>query len=94
MDILVALVSILVLLILLAAWLMAGQMVRRRPPDPPAPPGDFNLSFEHVIFAARDGVKLGGWLSGEGRRPTIVFCAGMFGSMDKFRSTEGVDEES
>jgi fermentation-respiration switch protein FrsA (DUF1100 family) len=77
-----ALVSTLVLLVLLAAWLVAGQMARRRSPDPPASPEDYDLPFEPVTFAARDGMKLGGWLIGEGKRPTVIFCAGMFGSMD------------
>ncbi len=82
MDVLIAILAALVLLVLLAAWLMAGQMVRRRPPDPPASPEDVGLPFEPVTFGARDGVKLGGWLIGEGKRPTVIFCAGMFGSMD------------
>jgi fermentation-respiration switch protein FrsA (DUF1100 family) len=71
-------------LVLIAAWLLSGRMVRRRKPDPPSSPADFGLPFEHVTFSSRDGVKLGGWLINEAntRRPTIVFCAGMFGSMD------------
>ncbi len=72
-----------VALILLTAWLLAGRLVRRRAPDPPCTPQAFNLPFEHVTFTARDGVQLGGWLVGErGRRPTVIFCAGLFGSMD------------
>jgi pimeloyl-ACP methyl ester carboxylesterase len=66
-----------------AGWLAAGRMLRRMKPDPPCPPDTFDLPFEHVIFTARDGVRLGGWLTGErGVRPTVIFCAGLFGSMD------------
>jgi fermentation-respiration switch protein FrsA (DUF1100 family) len=80
---LLALAGIFLASTLALAWLLAGQMVRRRKPDPPCTPEDFDLPFEHVTFTARDGLKLGGWLAGEaGRRPTIIFCAGMFGSMD------------
>lgn len=82
MNILIISVSALILLILLAAWLLAGQMVRKRSPDPAASPEDHNLPFECVTFTARDGVTLRGWLVGEGKRPTVIFCAGMFGSMD------------
>ncbi len=70
-------------LLLIAAWLASGYIVRRRKPDPPCPPNALGLPFEHVTFTSRDGIALGGWLTGEpGRRPTVVFCAGMFGSMD------------
>lgn len=70
--------------VLIVAWLAAGQLTRRRAPDPPDPPDAYDLPFEHVTFAARDGVALGGWLIGEERhpRPTVIFCPGMFGSMD------------
>lgn len=66
------------------AWLASGQIVRRRKPDPPCTPGDLDLNFEHVEFAARDGVQIRGWLTSEAgsRRPTVVFCAGQNGSMD------------
>ena len=68
---------------LLLLWLMAGQMVRRPKPDPPASPEDYDLPSEDVSFTTRDGVLIGGWLIGEkGRRPTVIFCAGLFGSMD------------
>ncbi len=71
-------------LVLIATWLLSGKLVQRRKPDPPSPPANFGLPFEHVTFSSRDGVELGGWLINEekARRPTIVFCAGMFGSMD------------
>lgn len=71
-------------LVLIVAWLAAGQLTRRRSPDPPDPPDRYDLPFEHITFTARDGVSLGGWLTGEARRPrpTVIFCAGMNGSMD------------
>lgn len=70
-------------LVALGAWLMAGQAIRRRRPDPPVSPADYGLPFEQVAFRARDGLRLGGWLTGTGRgRPTVIFCAGLFGSMD------------
>ncbi len=71
-------------LALAAAWLISGQIVRRRRPDPPDTPGDRGLPFEHVTFGARDGVQLGGWLTGPpgSRRPAVIFCPGLFGSMD------------
>lgn len=70
--------------ILLAAWLISGRIVRRRPPDLTDTPDNYGLPFEHVTFTARDGVELGGRLTSErgSQRPTVVFCAGMFGSMD------------
>lgn len=68
----------------LAAWLAAGFALRRRRPDPQSTPDEFDLPFEHVTFSARDGVLLGGRLTAEAgsKRPTVIFCAGMFGSMD------------
>jgi len=81
-TILFALAAAFVVLALLAAWLMAGQMTRRRSPDPSTSPSDYGLPFEHVTFPARDGMRLAGWLIGEGKRPVVIFCAGMFGSMD------------
>jgi fermentation-respiration switch protein FrsA (DUF1100 family) len=73
--------------VLIAAWLLAGQIVRRRRPDAAHLPGSLGLPFEHVTFTARDGIELGGRLVGEGirpgaRRPVVLFCAGLFGSMD------------
>jgi fermentation-respiration switch protein FrsA (DUF1100 family) len=70
--------------VLIAAWLIAGQIVRRRAPDPACTPEDVGLPFEHVTFPSRDGLMLGGRLTSErgSRRPVVVFCAGLFGSMD------------
>ncbi len=69
--------------VLIAAWLLAGRATRRWKPDPPCTPEAYHLPFEHVTFTARDGVRLGGRLTGEqGRRPVVIFCAGLFGSMD------------
>ncbi len=81
---LLGVIATLAALVLIAAWLVAGQVVRRRTPEPPSTPADFDLPFEHVTFTARDGVRLAGRLTGEpGRpRPVVVFCAGLFGSMD------------
>ncbi len=71
-------------LVLIAAWLVSGQVVRRRAPDPLSTPDEYGLPFEHVTFTARDGVRLGGRLTGNplSQRPTVIFCAGLFGSMD------------
>ncbi|MBN1121234.1 MAG: alpha/beta hydrolase [Anaerolineae bacterium] len=81
-DVLVALI-VLIAIILIAAWLLAGRATRRWKPDPPCTPDEYQLPFEHVTFTARDGVRLGGRLTGEqGRRPVVIFCAGLFGSMD------------
>ncbi len=81
-DLLVVLI-ILIAIILIAAWLLAGRATRRWKPDPACTPDTYHLPFEHVTFTARDGVRLGGRLTGEqGRRPVVIFCAGLFGSMD------------
>jgi fermentation-respiration switch protein FrsA (DUF1100 family) len=77
-----ALISISPLAVIAAAWLIAGWLLRRRQPDPPAPPDHFGLPFEPVSFTSRDGIRLRGWLIGTGDRPTLILCAGMFGSMD------------
>ena len=70
-------------LVLIAVWLMAGRVIRRYRPDPPVTPADYNLPCERVSFPARDGLRLGGWLTGTGEgRPAVIFCAGLFGSMD------------
>lgn len=68
--------------ILAVAWLFSGVIVRRRKPDPEASPEEDGLPVEYVTFTARDGMELGGRLIGEGGRPVVIFCAGMFGSMD------------
>jgi len=76
--------AIVLALILITAWLISGMIIRRRKPDPPSTPADHGLPYEHVTFAARDGVQLGGWLVAEkgSRRPTVIFCPGISGSMD------------
>jgi pimeloyl-ACP methyl ester carboxylesterase len=69
--------------VLALAWLGAGQITRRRRPDPPSAPEDFGLACEPVSFASRDGVQLAGRLIGPGGgRPAVIFAAGLFGSMD------------
>src|SRR5687768_14317865 len=87
---------ILTALLLITAWLISGQITRRRTPDPPRTPADYELNFEHITFAACPSVgarhalplqtppQLGGWLVSEAgrRRPTVIFCAGSNGSMD------------
>jgi fermentation-respiration switch protein FrsA (DUF1100 family) len=86
----IALITILALLILLAlaGWFASGWMLARRSPDPPRTPSDLGLSFEKVIFPSRDGIRLQGRLISAPstqppeRRAAIIFCAGMFGSMD------------
>lgn len=83
LNLLLGLIATLAALLLIVAWLLSGRIVRRMKPDPPSSPEDYNLPFEEVTFASRDGVQLSGWLVGEGgRRPVVIFCAGMFGSMD------------
>lgn len=78
-----AIVATLGAVALITAWLLSGLIARRREPDPPCLPNAFGLSFEPVTFPARDGVKLVGWLTGKRNgRPAVIFCAGMFGSMD------------
>ena len=68
---------------LIAAWLLSGLIVRRRSPDPPCSPDTFDLPFERFTFPAHDGIQLGGWLISQGRqRATVIFCPGLFGSMD------------
>lgn len=84
-NLLLGILITLVALLLMIAWLLSGRIVRRYPPDPPSLPENYDLPYEHVIFAAReDGVKLGGWLAGEHDtlRPVVIFCAGLLGSMD------------
>lgn len=84
LNLVLSLLALIAALLLALAWLASGQIVRRRAPDPPCNPGDLELNFEHVRFAARDGVQLGGWLTSEqgSRRPVVIFCAGQNGSMD------------
>jgi hypothetical protein len=50
--------------VLALAWLGAGQITRRRSPDPPSAPEDFGLASTPVSFASRDGVQLAGRLIG------------------------------
>jgi pimeloyl-ACP methyl ester carboxylesterase len=81
-DLLVVLIA-LAAAILIFAWLLAGRATRRWKPDPACTPDEYHLPFEHVTFTSRDGMKLGGRLTGDqGRRPVVIFCAGLFGSMD------------
>jgi dipeptidyl aminopeptidase/acylaminoacyl peptidase len=84
LNIALTIFAILLALILITAWLISGVIIRRRKPDPPNTPADHGLPYEHVTFAARDGVQLGGWLVAEkgSRRPTVIFCPGITGSMD------------
>jgi uncharacterized protein len=84
LEITLTLAAVLLALTLAAAWLISGQIVRRRKPDPRSTPADHALNFEHVTFGARDGIQIGGWLVGDARsrRPTVIFCPGIYGSMD------------
>ncbi|MGF1507510.1 MAG: alpha/beta hydrolase [Anaerolineae bacterium] len=67
----------------LIAWLAAGRIIRRVRPDPTLLPDALGVHFRHVTLHTRDGLALSGRLSGEdGPRPTVVICAGLFGSMD------------
>ena len=81
-------VLIIALTILLAAhgigaWALSGWALARRSPDPQSTPDAFGLPYSKVTFPARDGVALGGRLVGEGSpRPAVIFCPGLFGSMD------------
>jgi alpha-beta hydrolase superfamily lysophospholipase len=70
-------------LTLLAAWLAAGQAIRRRKPDPRRLPDAVGVPFEFVTLHARDGLELAGRYSGQrDGRPTVIMAAGQFGSMD------------
>lgn len=83
LNLLLAIIIALAAVVLVMAWLLSGLIVRRREPDLPCLPDVFELPFEPVTFPARDGVRLSGWLIGErNRRPAVIFCPGMFGSMD------------
>src|SRR5205814_10288908 len=84
LNLTLSILAILIALIIAAAWLISGQIVRRRTPDAASTPADYDLNFEHITFGARDGVQLGGWLvSAPGsRRPTVIFCAGINGSKE------------
>ena len=69
--------------VLIVAWLVAGQVVRRRKPDPRSLPDQYGVRFEFVIVPARDGIELDGRYSGaRDGRPTVIMAAGQFGSMD------------
>ncbi|MBN1313639.1 MAG: alpha/beta fold hydrolase [Anaerolineae bacterium] len=76
-------VATLAAVIVFMAWLLSGRVVHRRAPDPPCTPDVFDVPFEHIAFPTRDGIQLGGRMTGgQRRRPVVIFCAGMFGSMD------------
>ena len=86
---LIGLIVALVVLIALAlaVWLASGRLLARRPPDPPRTPAEVGVPFDRVIFPARDGVRLHGRLTktispDRDARAVIVFCPGLFGSMD------------
>lgn len=74
-----------------ATWLVSGRLVRRVPPSPRQLPDKHGLPFEYVQFKSRDGIELGGWIVSKqgrlhasgGQRHVIVFCSGMFGSIDR-----------
>lgn len=83
LNLLLTIIATLGAVVLIAAWLLSGLIVRRRVPDPPCLPDAFELPFEPVAFPAHDGVKLAGRLIGKrDGRPAVIFCPGMFGSMD------------
>jgi fermentation-respiration switch protein FrsA (DUF1100 family) len=82
-SLILSIVATLGVMLLIVSWLLSELIVRRRKPDPPCLPDAFGLPFEAVTFPSRDGVRLAGRLIGKrDGRPVVVFCAGMFGSMD------------
>jgi len=61
----------------------ARALTRRHPPDALASPADYDLAYEDVTFASRDGVTLRGWfIPAASPRGTVVFTHGQSGSMD------------
>jgi len=78
----VALIALLGLVVL-AAWYVSGQVIRRRVPDQTTHPADYGLKHEDVSFTTEDGIKLKGWLisAGDGSR-AVIFLHGHAGSMD------------
>ncbi len=61
----------------------ARALTRRHPPDALASPADYDLAYEDVTFASRDGVTLRGWfIPAASPRGTVVFAHGQSGSMD------------
>lgn len=78
----IALVALLGVVVL-AAWYVSGQIIRRRVPDQTTHPADYGLNHEDVSFTTEDGITLRGWLipAGDGTR-AVVFLHGHAGSMD------------
>jgi alpha-beta hydrolase superfamily lysophospholipase len=66
------------------AWYAAEQLTRRREPDVAADPAALGLAHEAVVFASRDGIRLGGWFvpAAPPVRGTVIFCHGHAGSLD------------
>ncbi len=77
-----AVVALAAAILFAAAWLLAGQIVGRRAPDPADPPERYGLTSTPVTIAARDGLRISGRLTGTGGRPVVIFCPGINGSMD------------
>ncbi len=68
---------------LLGAWVVSGQLVRRRRPDPPVDPAAYGLQAEAVRFPSRDGLLLGGyWIPARRRRGSVILLHGQGGSLD------------
>ena len=68
---------------LLAAVLMAYQVVKRQTQKVFLDPGQFGLDFESVAFSVADGVTLvGWWIPAPGSSRTIIYLHGYAGSCD------------
>jgi uncharacterized protein len=63
--------------------LVSGRvMTRRRPPDAPDSPTNYNIPYEDVTFQSRYKAPLKGWwLPAEDAKGTVIFSHGQAGSM-------------
>lgn len=68
---------------LLAAVLMANQVVQRQTQKVFLDPGQFGLDFEPIAFTTEDGIDLiGWWIPAAGSKRTIICLHGYAGSCD------------
>lgn len=76
--------SVLALLVALAALAGTVPLMRRREPDAADHPTDHGMPAEDISFITRDGLTLGGWWIPSPRAAlgTIIFCPGQNGSID------------
>ena len=83
---LAAVLAAMLTLLLACVWLVSGRVLAKKTPDPACTPRDLGLPAEAVSFSSRDGLRLSGWYTRGGpgtvMRPVVVFCPGLFGSLD------------